>query len=96
MCTDNCCLGDPAGSSSIVEPLGDEELAALPDKIGNVLRYWDQDTARSDYIKIMRHLKNYYGAMTEKEFLIDQKRAFLLLQFSCRPKLPFKSDPILQ
>ena len=96
MCTYNCCLGGPAGSSSIVEPLADEELAALPDKIGNVLHYWDQDEARSAYIKMMRHLKNYHGTMTAREFLIDQKRAFLLLQFSCRPKLPFKSDPLIQ
>ena len=58
MCTDNCCLGDPAGSSSVIKPLGDEELAALPDTIGNVLQYWVQDEARSDYIKMMRHLKN--------------------------------------
>ena len=76
--------------------MGDEELAGLPDKIGNVLHYWDQDTARSDYYKIMRHLKNNHGTMTAQEFLIDQKRAFLLLQFSCRPKLPFKSDPLIQ
>ena len=96
ICTYNCCLGNPASSSSIVEPLGDEELAALPDKIGNVLQYWDQDEARSAYIKMMKFLKNYHGTMTAKEFLIDQKRAFLLLQFSCRPKLPFKSDPLIQ
>ena len=89
ICTDICCRAN----SSINEQVCDEELATLPDTIGVGLKYWNQDEARLAYIKLMNFLKNNYGTMSPKNFLIEQKRAFLLLMFSCRPNLPFKPDP---
>ena len=74
-CTNDCCLGDPAGTFSNKKNLNDKELAALPDTIGRYLCYFHQDTTRSDYYKIMRHLSKNYCTMRASEFLIAQKRA---------------------
>ena len=92
-CTNDCCLGDPAGSSSVIKQLENEQFAGLPDTIGRYLCYWDQDKAQSSYMEMMIHLKKFFVTMTAQEFLFKQKKAFLSLQFSVRPNSQLKSDP---
>ena len=92
-CSDDCCLGDPAGSSSVIKQLENEQFAGLPDTIGHYLCYWNQDEAHSAYMEMMNHLKKFFVTMTAQEFLFKQKKAFLSLQFSVRPNSQLKSDP---
>ena len=82
-CTTKECQGQQYAIPFFATELANEQqLSRLPNLLGYNIPYWCQTAARWEYSTIIKELRRNYYHMQSRDFLIQQKRAFMCLEFA--------------